>query len=105
MLDDGQAVDIRGMSERSLTKYLKKLFVSLNLEENANGVFLLPSNTSPTLEVVGQIISSRMDPKERMLDDHESMKDIHAELPKVDGRQLIDDSSLEMPCPSVPRRR
>ena len=40
MIDDGQAVDIKGISEKSLMKHLKKLFLSLNLEENGDRVDL-----------------------------------------------------------------
>jgi curved DNA-binding protein CbpA len=56
MIDDGQAVDIRGLSEKSLVRYLKKLFLSLNLKEKDDLVFLLPSNVPPTLDVVGPIV-------------------------------------------------
>lgn len=60
MIDDGQAVDIKGISERSLTKHLKKLFHSLKLKENGDRVFLLPSKARPTLDVVGPLIHSYM---------------------------------------------
>ncbi|KAL2324722.1 hypothetical protein Fmac_023780 [Flemingia macrophylla] len=60
MIDDGQAVDVKGISERSLTKHLKKLFHSLNLKENGDRVFLLPSKARPTLDVVGPLIHSYM---------------------------------------------
>lgn len=62
MIDDGQAVDIKGISERSLAKHLKKLFVSLKLKENGDRVFLLPSKASPTLDIVGPLIQSYMNP-------------------------------------------
>ncbi|XP_010256386.1 PREDICTED: uncharacterized protein LOC104596792 [Nelumbo nucifera] len=61
MIDNGQAVDTRGVSNRSLVKLLRKLFLSLSLKENNVGVFLLPPTVCPTLEVVGPIISSRTD--------------------------------------------
>ncbi|XP_027365342.1 uncharacterized protein LOC113872196 [Abrus precatorius] len=60
MIDDGQAVDIKGISERSLVKHLNKLFLSLKLKQNGDRVFLLPSKARPTLDVVGPIIHSYM---------------------------------------------
>lgn len=62
MIDDGQAVDIKGISERPLMKHLKKLFLSLNLKENGDRVFLLPSKASPTLDLLGPLIHSYMHP-------------------------------------------
>ncbi|WVY95855.1 hypothetical protein V8G54_028006 [Vigna mungo] len=58
MIDNGQAVDIKGISERSLAKHLKKLFLSLNLKENGDRVFLLSSKGRPTLDVLGPLIHS-----------------------------------------------
>ncbi|KAK4359087.1 hypothetical protein RND71_021316 [Anisodus tanguticus] len=60
MIDDGQAVDIGGLSEKMLVKRLRKLFVSLNLKETGDHVFLLPSKASSTLETVGPLIRSQM---------------------------------------------
>ncbi|QHN79026.1 GPALPP motifs-containing protein [Arachis hypogaea] len=68
MIDDGQAVDIKGISEESLMKHLKKLFLSLKLKENGDRVFLLPSKAHPTLDVVGPIIHSFMDPMKEQAD-------------------------------------
>ncbi|WCJ44142.1 DNAJ heat shock N-terminal domain-containing protein [Euphorbia peplus] len=63
MIDDGQAVSIKGIFERSLTKHLKKLFDSLNLKEKGDA-FFLPSNSPSTLEVVGPLIQIHVEPKE-----------------------------------------
>ncbi|XP_059630891.1 uncharacterized protein LOC132273828 [Cornus florida] len=110
MIDDGQAVDIKGLSEKSLVKHLKKLFQSLNLKENGDQVFLLPSNVRPTLEVVGPIICSHMEPQQQQFDHLGSPNDIHS-VPLTTDRQGVDDtdSNLEMPCPvediAAPRRR
>ncbi|CAI9787004.1 unnamed protein product [Fraxinus pennsylvanica] len=68
MIDDGQAVDISGLSERSLIKHLRKLFISLNLKESGDHIFLLPPNVGPTLEVVGPIIHSHAQPQKQPLD-------------------------------------
>ncbi|KAJ4844406.1 hypothetical protein Tsubulata_050843 [Turnera subulata] len=65
MIDGGQAVDIKGISERSLIKHLKKLFVALKLKEKGDRVFLLPQNARPTLEIVGPLIRSNIEPKEQ----------------------------------------
>ncbi|XP_057975529.1 uncharacterized protein LOC131162924 [Malania oleifera] len=108
MIDDGQAVDIREISERSLTKHLKKLFKSLNLKESGDGVFLLPSNVRPTWEVVGPIICLHIETKEEWLDHPISTNDLHSTLPEVQCK-VMNDESLTMPHPEVensaPRRR
>ncbi|KAI8002886.1 hypothetical protein LOK49_LG08G00857, partial [Camellia lanceoleosa] len=100
MIDDGQAVDISGLSERSLVKHLKKLFLSLNLEENGNLLFLLPPNVHPTLEIVGPIIHPRMDSKGQP--DHlASTKDTHSlQLDVECSRQNVDDN-MAMPMPML----
>uniref|UniRef100_A0A1J3IAH7 DnaJ-like protein subfamily C member 14 n=1 Tax=Noccaea caerulescens TaxID=107243 RepID=A0A1J3IAH7_NOCCA len=56
MIDDGQAVDIKGISENALKNRLKKLFQSLKLKERGDRVFLLPPGASPSLDVVGHLI-------------------------------------------------
>ncbi|KAK9271165.1 hypothetical protein L1049_026754 [Liquidambar formosana] len=109
MIDDGQAVDISGISERSLIKHLKKLFLSLNLKESDESVFLLPSKVRPTLEVLGDMISSHIELKEKKLDHSVSLKDISSEARDVEDTQVIDANNLTMPHPeddaSASRRR
>ncbi|KAJ0085735.1 hypothetical protein Patl1_07824 [Pistacia atlantica] len=99
MIDDGQAVDIRGISERSLSKRLRKLFVSLNLKESGDGVFLRQANAPPVLDVVGFIIQAHMNSKEQQVDPSASVERAHSELPEAEDRQGKDDSRLEMPSP------
>ncbi|KAF2290983.1 hypothetical protein GH714_017830 [Hevea brasiliensis] len=103
MIDAGQAVDIKGISERSLIKHLKKLFVSLNLKENGDRLFLLPSNACPTLELVGPLIEAHIESKKQRLDD------VHSVPPAAESKQLSDDNNSVMPSPgddaSAPRRR
>lgn len=92
MIDNGQAVDIKDISEKSLVKHLKKLFISLNLKENGDRVFLLPSKASPTLDVVGPLIQSMHPGNDRA--------DPSAELPEtcsVPAEQMVDDHSTEPP--------
>ncbi|KAL6010638.1 hypothetical protein ACLOJK_001075 [Asimina triloba] len=64
MIDSGQAVDTRGMSDKTLVKILRKLFMSLNLKQKDNGVYLLSPKACPTLEVVGSTIYSHLKPTE-----------------------------------------
>ncbi|KAF9604494.1 hypothetical protein IFM89_006849 [Coptis chinensis] len=52
-----QAVDTTGISDRYFVKQLRKLFVSLNLKESDDGIFLLPPKCRPTLELVGPMMS------------------------------------------------
>uniref|UniRef100_A0A1D1ZHX4 DnaJ subfamily C member 14 n=1 Tax=Anthurium amnicola TaxID=1678845 RepID=A0A1D1ZHX4_9ARAE len=60
VVDSGQAVDVRGISDRSMSKLLKKLFRSLKLKQNDDGVFLLAPRRLPTLDVVGSLLSSHV---------------------------------------------
>ncbi|KNA14701.1 hypothetical protein SOVF_104550 [Spinacia oleracea] len=64
MIDEGRAVDITEVSEKTLMKHLKKLFRSLNLQEKGDGVFMLRSRARPTLEVIGHMIQSEMTQQE-----------------------------------------
>ncbi|KAK6938519.1 protein of unknown function DUF3752 [Dillenia turbinata] len=105
MIDDGQAVDIKGLSERSLMKHLKKLFVTLKLKESGDTVFLLPANVSPTLEVVGPVIHLHLEPKEQQVDATDNPS-----APKdVNPEQIREESNLSVLSPSDeapgPRRR
>lgn len=90
MIDCGQAVDIKGISERSLIKHLKKLFRSLELKEN-NGVFLLPSNVRPTLEVVGLMIQKSLEPKT-------GQNEVHPEQPDEEYKQVVDENKTTVRC-------
>lgn len=78
MIDDGQAVDIKGISENALKKRLKKLFVSLNLKERGDRVFLLPPGASPSLDVVGHLIKGGEEEVEKDLDDSAPSKKTEA---------------------------
>lgn len=78
MIDDGQAVDIKGLSEKSLIKQLRKLFVSLKLKEKGDNCFLLPSRARPTLEVVGAIIHSHV-PQNQQAKSENGMQSISPE--------------------------
>lgn len=108
MIDNGQAVDIKGIPERSLIKHLKKLFVSLSLKENGDRVFLLPSNVRPTLEVVGSLLNTCTEPKSEQLDRPVPLEDAN---PAPDGecRQEMNDNDNNVACPeddaAGPRRR
>lgn len=99
MIDNGQAVDVNGISERLLVGHLKKLFHSLGLEEK-DGVFLLPSNTRPALEVVGHLIEAHMEHKEENLEQSEVVKNSQLE---PDHQEGISGDVLEA-GPSARRR-
>ncbi|BBG99535.1 DNAJ heat shock N-terminal domain-containing protein [Prunus dulcis] len=90
MIDGGQAVDIKGISERSLIKHLRKLFLALNLKQN-DGVFLLPSNVRPTLEVVGLMIQTSLEPKS-------GLNEMHPKQLDEEHRQVAGESNRTVPC-------
>ncbi|KAG5524920.1 hypothetical protein RHGRI_031561 [Rhododendron griersonianum] len=108
MIDGGQAVDISGLSQKSLVKHLKKLFQSLNLKENGNQVFLLPPNVCPTLEIVGPIIHTQTKSRQQQSDYSVSPHNMHSAAPDEEYRQGADDNTT-MPHPNenvdAPRRR
>lgn len=60
MIDNGQGVDIRGISNKSVVKILEKLFFSLKLEKSEKGVFLLPPVAQHTLDVIGPILQPHL---------------------------------------------
>jgi hypothetical protein len=103
MVDGGQAVDIKGVSERSLMKHVKKLFISLGLKESGDRVFLLTSNARPSLEVVGPLIHAHIEPKEQRNDPSVPANG------DVECGQVMDESNVAGPCPeddaTAPRRR
>ena len=106
MVDGGQAVDIKGVSERSLMKHIKKLFLSLGLKESGDRVFLLTSNARPCLEVVGPLIHAHIEPKEQQND---ASVPANEDLEAVDCGQVMDEGNVAGPCPedatTAPRRR
>ncbi|KAK7357106.1 hypothetical protein VNO80_16389 [Phaseolus coccineus] len=98
MVDDGQAVDIKGISERSLAKHLKKLFLSLNLKENGDGVFLLPSKARPTLDVLGPLIHSYTNPIINEQAEASAPVPESGSVPVDVGKeQMVDDHVLASP--------
>lgn len=107
MIDDGQAVDIKGISERSLMKHLKKLFLSLNLKENGDRVFLRPSKARPTLDVVGPLIQSLMSPMNEQADPSTEVPDTSSVPIDVGSEQMVDDHITATPEDNSvgPRRR
>lgn len=104
MIDEGQAVDIRGLSERSLVKHLRRLFISLNLKENGDKIFLLPDKMGPTLDIVGPIILSHIQPRKEL--EHPKPPEEANSVPPAPkmepGTNIVDDRKED----SVgPRRR
>lgn len=109
MIDDGQAVDIKGISEKSLAKRLKKLFLSLNLKENGDRVFLLRSKARPTLDVVFPLIQSymNMNPMNELADTSAPLPESSSVPIDSGNEQMVDDHATAAPEDhSVgPRRR
>ncbi|KAM3712023.1 hypothetical protein ACB098_01G153100 [Castanea mollissima] len=109
MIDDGQAVDIKGISERSLIKHLKKLFLSLSLKESGDRLFLLPPNARPTLEIVGPLIHAHMEPKEQQLDHMVSANGVHSVVEDAECGEVMLENNVAGPSLEedtiAPRRR
>ncbi|GAB2271942.1 hypothetical protein Dimus_006770 [Dionaea muscipula] len=101
MIDNGQAVDIKGISEKLLIRHLKKLFLSLKLKENGDGVFLLRSNARPTLEIVGPLLSSQIVSSAQQFDETPPVTD------EMNGEKVKDDNNFVAANDDapVPRRR
>lgn len=97
MIDDGQAVDISGLSERLLVKHLRKLFLSLKLKQNGDLVFLLPSKACPTLERVGSIIHSHTQLLNQHLDNSALQSDKQSKSPDADDKQGSHNANLSLP--------
>lgn len=95
MIDAGQAVDIKGISESVLKKRLKKLFLSLKLKERGDRVFLLPPGASPSLDVVGHLIKGGEE-EEKNVDDSAPLKNTEAAATGNDGpkKGLADENNL-----------
>ncbi|KAL0645702.1 hypothetical protein Bca4012_043993 [Brassica carinata] len=87
MIDDGQAVDIKGISEIALKKRLKKLFLSLKLKERGDRVFLLPPGASPSLDMVAHLIKGGEEEVEKNLDDSASLKNTEAATTVTGGAE------------------
>ncbi|KHG00844.1 DnaJ subfamily C member 14 [Gossypium arboreum] len=105
MIDDGQAVDIKGISERSLNKHLKKLFLSLKLKENGDRVFLLSSKSRPTLDVVGHLIQAHTEPKEQQRTNSGLVKDAHSIPEHAESSQVMDENNSYRDDSATPKRR
>lgn len=100
MIDDGQAVDIKGISESALKKQLKKLFLSLKLKERGDRVFLLPPGASPSLDILGHLIQGNKEEAEKNLDDSAPLK--NSEKGLADENGLGSDSADDV---AGPRKR
>lgn len=57
ILDDGQAVDISGLTNKHIAAYLQELFRSLRLHKTSQGLFLLPEGVSQkTVDILGPFL-------------------------------------------------
>ncbi|CAH8328547.1 unnamed protein product [Eruca vesicaria subsp. sativa] len=97
MVDDGQAVDIKGISEIALKKRLTKLFLSLKLKERGDRVFLLPPGASPSLDMVGHLIKGG----EEEVENSESATTVNGGA----GKGLADENSLGADDVAGPKKR
>lgn len=77
LIDSGQGVNIKGISDKSFVGLLRKLFFSLNLKE-IRGVFSLPQMAMPTLELIGSILFS-----------HLNSRQDHSAVSEPEGQQNI----------------
>lgn len=101
MIDGGQAVDINGLSEKSLIMHLRELFASLKLKEKGDNCFLLPSSARPTLEVVGAIIQSHIPQTQQDKSENGTQS-----IPPDSSRQVTNDPHTSDSCEEVgPTRR
>ncbi|PKA61496.1 hypothetical protein AXF42_Ash014413 [Apostasia shenzhenica] len=94
LIDSGQGVDIRGISDKSFARILKKLFQSLSLEKNSKGVFLLPSNGAPTLKVIGSVLSSHLKSGETYVITPPKKQQESPSCPESKENQCRNDSEL-----------
>ncbi|XXG65515.1 hypothetical protein AAC387_Pa05g3195 [Persea americana] len=92
MIDDGQAVDTRGISNRDLVKLLKKLFLSLCLKQNDSGVFFLPPTARPTMEAVGSLINLHQKPVEHQLPPIGSASGVQSLPPEIESQKTIEEA-------------
>lgn len=53
MIENGQGVDITGISDKSLVALLKKLFRSMKLKQNESGIYLPHQMGLPTHDLTG----------------------------------------------------
>ncbi|KAG0464109.1 hypothetical protein HPP92_020178 [Vanilla planifolia] len=93
LIDSGQGVDIKQVSDKGLVRLLKKLFISLNLKRDEKGIFFLPTARIHTLEVIGSTLYAHIKPREDDSIDTVSPKR-HTPLdssPKSSENQYIHD--------------
>ena len=111
MIDNGQGVDVRGISDKSLAKHLKKLFVSLKLKQNETGVFLLPPVGHCTLDVIGPILCSHLKSRDNHLPKSGSQireQSSESDLERVEvgnDAARMTESLGKQDSPTPPRRR
>ena len=104
MIDDGQAVDIRGLSEKTLVKHLRRLFLCLNLKETGDNIFLLKSEGHPTLEVCRPVIHGYGQSSKQQLDHCTLENELLSVSP--DGRNGPDANMTKSSEGAIgPRRR
>ncbi|KAG0464090.1 hypothetical protein HPP92_019725 [Vanilla planifolia] len=93
LIDSGQGVDIKQVSDKGLVRLLKKLFISLNLKRDEKGIFFLPTTRIHTLEVIGSTFYAHIKPREDdSIDTVSPKRHTHLDLsPKSSENQYIHD--------------
>ncbi|MCO5597957.1 hypothetical protein L7F22_052045 [Adiantum nelumboides] len=87
MLDDGQAVDLTGLTNEHVAAYLKQLFQSLLLQKTVQGLYFLPDGASrKTLDVLSSVLSSSEQIKNSGQQDINKEEKDSPQLANEDGR-------------------
>lgn len=97
MIDNGQGVDLSGISDKSLVKLLKKLFSSLKLEKDRTGVYVLPPKAVPTLDIMGSTLDQYINPKHASDSEQNGSKNDH--LVNINDDQLISSKDEQLVNP------
>ncbi|KAJ3695672.1 hypothetical protein LUZ60_001049 [Juncus effusus] len=97
MIDNGQGVDLTDISDKSLAKLLKRLFISLNLEKNKKGVFMVSPKSVPILDIVGPTLIQFIKPSQ--LNDEEIRNETNDDVANK------EEEKEEEQAPSPPKRR
>ncbi|XP_078438920.1 DNAJ heat shock N-terminal domain-containing protein isoform X2 [Wolffia australiana] len=92
MVDSGQAVDVKGISDKLMVKLLKRLFLSLKLKQKEDGVFLLPPSRPPTLDIIVPLLHTPVEPCQ--LTHLTPSSDVHPPLPSKEDTLKKDEADV-----------
>lgn len=106
MIDNGQGVDVKGISDKLLVRHLKKLFSSLKLKRTGSGVYILPPRGHSTLQLIGPILCSYLKSSDNDISREQSLPSNPEHL--MNDKDMDDTTlpeSLVRPDSPTPRRR